>query len=106
MIEDALAEVPVRREAGIVDIINMIVAEGVSTLIGARAAVTRLVVAAVGKEFVTDLAVRRDPDADLAMVRHGAILSMDDQSHALQFGLATGRTTISVVSTSSGCEIA
>lgn len=66
MVEDAVDEVAIRREAGIVDIVDVISGDRVASLIGAFSRPARFVIASAGQEFVADLPVFRDPHSDIA----------------------------------------
>jgi hypothetical protein len=88
-------EIAVGGEAGVVDIVDMASAHPVTSLVGMCAAIPSLVVTTIWTQFVSNAAIGCDPHADVGVgCRNG---------HA---GLPTGRTTISVVSTSAGCVIA
>ena len=76
--------------AGIIDIVDVAFRDPVPPLIDVCSAVPRLIVTAVWQQVMTDASVRRNPFADVRM------------GSGVHAGFPTGRTTISVVSTSVG----
>jgi hypothetical protein len=88
-------EIAVGGEAGVVDVVDMATGDPVTSLVGVCAPISSLVVTTIRTQFVSNAAIGCDPHADVGMGCHNG--------HA---GLPTGRTTISVVSTSAGWVIA
>ncbi|AOF94268.1 hypothetical protein BSY16_5665 (plasmid) [Sinorhizobium sp. RAC02] len=61
MMEYTTAKIAVGREAGIVPVLDMVVGNVISSLVGAFALATRLVIAPVRKQFMPDASLRGYP---------------------------------------------
>lgn len=67
VVEHAVADVSGGREAGVVDVVDVIAGDGVAARVGALAITASLVVPAVGAQFLADETVRGHPHADVGV---------------------------------------
>ena len=67
MMQDPVDEVAIGREAGVVDVVDMIAGDCVTALISAFSVATRFVIAIVGQKFMADVAVARQMPTNSCM---------------------------------------
>ena len=72
MMEHTVNEVAIGREAGVINVVDVVARDNIATLVGAPLAAARLIVAAVGQQLVPDMAVSRHPHSNKALRCHCA----------------------------------
>lgn len=78
MVEDIVTEFAIGCEAGVIAVIDVIVRDDITSPKGMHLAVPPLVIAAARQQLVTDAPVQRYPHADIGVLFHVAIYSINE----------------------------